>query len=101
VVPLLDSPGSGQKYLLAAEAISGTGMVWPKWTQYCRDTVDQNAISGSTAGFGDGSTLSNIIKTYGGTGVDLHHSWSVAISASPNAAGAKESYGLYVSLEYY
>jgi hypothetical protein len=101
IVPLLDSPGSGQKYLLASEAVSGTGLIWPKWTQYCRDTTDQNAISGSSAGFGDGSTAGNIVKTYGGTGVDLHHSWSVAISASPNAAGAKTDYGLYVSLEYY
>jgi hypothetical protein len=101
IVPLLDSPGSGGKQLQASEAISGTGMVWPKWTQYCRDSVDQNAISGSTAGFGDGSTAGNLKFTYGGTGVDLHHSWAVAISASPNAAGAKEDYGLYVSLEYY
>jgi len=100
IVPLLDSPGSGGKQLQASEVVSGTGMVWPKWTQYCRDSSDQTAINTDVA-FGNGSTGANIIKTYGGTGVDTHHTWSVAISASPNSSGAKESYGLYVSLEYY
>ncbi len=107
IVPLLDSPGSGGKGLQASEVVSGTGMVWPKWTQYCRDTADQNAISGNSAAFGDGSDttksggIANIDRTFGGTGIDTHHSWGIAISASPNAAGAKEDYGLYVSLEYF
>lgn len=106
IVPLLDSPGSGGKQLQASEVVSGTGMVWPKWTQYCRDTTDQGNIN-SDVQFGDGSDttkvagLASIDKTFGGTGVDTHHTWSVAISASPNSSGAKEAYGLYVSLEYY
>jgi hypothetical protein len=105
IVPLLDSPGSGQKQLQATEVISGTGMVWPKWTQYITDSTDQTEVFGFS--FGDGSdttkvaNLANIDKTFGGTGVDTHHTWSVALSASPLSTGAKEAYGLYVSLEYY
>lgn len=101
VVPLLDSPGSGQKYLHNSHTISGTGMVWPKWTQYLTDTTNQSTVLGASNVFGDGSTAGNRIKTYGGTGVDTHHTWSVALSASPLSTGAKEAYGLYVSLEYY
>lgn len=102
VVPLLDSPGSGGKQLQASEVVSGTGMVWPKWTQYMQSSADQDTVFGvGVNSFGDGTTAANIIKTYGGTGIDTHHTWSIALSASPNSSGAKEQYGLYVSLEYY
>ena len=79
-------------------------MVWPKWTQYANQTTIQQSLG---ADFGDGSSITKtagiapIDKTYGGTGIDTHHSWSVAISASPLSSGGKEQYGLYVSLEYY
>lgn len=105
IVPLLDSPGSGQKQLQATETVSGTGMVWPKWTQYIPDATDQTEVFGFS--FGDGSDttkvagVANIDKTFGGTGVDTHHTWSVGLSASPLSTGAKEAYGLYVSLEYF
>jgi hypothetical protein len=108
VVPLLNSPGSGQKQLGATEVVSGSGMVWPKWTQYLTSSTKQDGIFGvGVHSFGDGSDttkvagVANIDKTYGGTGVDTHHTWSVAISASPLSSGSKQSYGLYVSLEYY
>ncbi len=101
VVPLLDSPGSGQQGLQANQVISGTGMVWPKWTQYINTTGRQQLWAGSTAHqFGDGATAANRAKNYGGTGVYTHHTWAVALSASPISLGAKEQYGLYVSLEY-
>ena len=105
VVPLSNSPGSGQKQLQNSEVVSGTGMVWPKWTQYLTDTTKQTGIFGFS--FGDGSDttkvggIAPIDRTYGGTGVDTHHTWSVALSASPLSSGSKEQYGLYVSLEYY
>lgn len=99
IVPLLDSPGSGQKGLQSTEMISGTGMVWPKWSQYLRTTGSQATFFGSTANnFGDGAA--NKQFNYGGTGVDTHHTWSVALSASPLSTGSKESYGLYASVEY-
>lgn len=110
IMPLLDSPGSGQAQLHRDEIVSGTGMAWPKWTQYCTDTGDQTTLVGFS--IGDGSNTSKgaggapagtapIDLTYGGTGVDTHHTWSVALSASPLSSGAKEAYGLYVSLEYF
>ena len=99
IVPLLDSPGSGQKGLQATEAISGTGMVWPKWSQYLRTTAGQQAFFGNTNyNFGDGAASKQL--NYGGTGVDTHHTWSVALSASPLSTGSKTSYALYFSLEY-
>ena len=56
---------------------------------------------GNTAqNFGDGADAGNLGKTYGGTGVDTHHTWSIALSASPLSIGAKDQYGLYVSVEY-
>lgn len=103
-VPLLDSPGSGQKQLQNSEVVSGTGMVWPKWTQYITDSTDQTEVFGFS--FGDGSDtvkvggIAPIDRTFGGSGVDTHHTWSVALSASPLSTGAKEKYGLYVSLEF-
>ena len=101
VVPLLDSPGSGQKQLqfsqqANASHATNTGMIWPKFTQYLA-TTSQTAMFSQT--FGDGSG-SNIKYTYGGTGVDTHHTWCIGISATPLSIGSKEQYGLYVSLEY-
>jgi len=108
IVPLSDSPGSGQKQLQNSEVVSGSGMVWPKWTQYLTQTAQQDAIWGvGVHSFGDGSDttkvggVANIDKTYGGTGVDTHHTWSVALSAAPLSSGSKEQYGLYISLEYF
>ncbi len=101
VVPLADSPGSGQKQLQLSEAAGSTGPIWPKWTQYITTTGNQAAFFGNTlTNFGDGSDGANIGKTYGGSGVDTHHTWSLALSASPLSIGAKDDYGLYVSVEY-
>ena len=73
------------------------GQIWPKWTQYI---TNQATMLGAINNFGDGSTVGNRPKTYGGTGVDTHHTWAVALSASPLSIGSKEQYGLYISLEY-
>jgi hypothetical protein len=107
IVPLMDSPGSGGKQLQNTEVVSGSGMVLPKWTQYITTTSNQQTYFGSTAHqFGDGSDTTKtdgvapIDKTFGGTGVDTHHTWSIALSAAPLSTGSKEDYGLYVSLEY-
>ncbi len=107
VVPLLDCPGSGQKQLQYSEVVSGSGMAWPKWTQYLTNSSNQSTFfGGAYVQFGDGSVttktagIAPIDKTFGGTGVDTHHTWSVAISAAPLSTGSKEDYGLYVSLEY-
>ena len=103
VVPLSNSPGSGQKQLQPSEVADNgnsiPGMMWPKWTQYV-DSTDQTTVFGALNNFGNGSDGANIGKTYGGTGVDTHHTWAVALSASPLSIGSKEQYGLYVSLEY-
>ena len=99
ILPLADSPGSGQKQLDLTEVAGASGPIWPKWTQYVRTTGNQATFFGNTAqNFGDGAA--NLNKTYGGTGVDTHHTWSVALSASPLSIGAKDQYGLYVSVEY-
>jgi hypothetical protein len=108
ILPLMDSPCSGGKGLQATEVVSGTGMVWPKWSQYITTTSNQQAFFSTSVAnnFGDGSdttkvaNVANIDRTYGGTGVDTHHTWSVALSATPLSTGSKEDYGLYVSLEY-
>jgi len=104
VVPLLDSPGSGQMGL--AEVTDNTtgagvtpGMMWPKWTQYV-DSTKQTALMGAANNFGNGHAAANIGNTYGGTGLHTHHTWCVALSASPLSLGSKEQYGIYVSLEY-
>ena len=98
IVPLSDSPGSGQKQLDRSEAAGATGPIWPKWTQYIL-SAKQDGTYG-TGAFGDGSDGAHIGKTYGGTGIDTHHTWSIALSASPLSIGAKNEYGLYVSVEY-
>ena len=101
IVPLSDSPGSGQKQLQNSEAAGATGPIWPKWTQYLRTTGNQATFFGNSShNFGDGADAGNLAKTYGGTGVDTHHTWSIALSASPLSIGSKEQYGLYVSVEY-
>ena len=101
IVPLSDSPGSGQKQLQNSEAAGATGPIWPKWTQYIRTTGNQATFFGNTSqNFGDGAAGGNLGKTYGGSGVDTHHTWSIALSASPLSIGAKDQYGLYVSVEY-
>jgi len=98
IVPLLDSPGSGQRGL--DEVTGATGMIWPKWTQYIHTTANQQTWAGGSTQhqFGDGS--SNLTLNQGGTGYHTHHTWAVALSASPLNIGSKEQYGLYVSLEY-
>ena len=97
IVPLLDSPGSGQRGL--DEVTGATGMIWPKWTQYIHTTANQQTWAGSTQHqFGDGS--SSLTLNQGGTGYHTHHTWAVALSASPLNIGSKEQFGLYVSLEY-
>lgn len=99
VVPLLDSPGSGQRGL--DEVTGATGMIWPKWTQYITETAQQQVWAGAaTHNFGNGSTAGNLLLNQGGTGYHTHHTWAVALSASPLNIGSKEQYGLYVSLEY-
>ena len=101
VVPLANSPGSGQKQLNNNNAAGATGQIWPKWTQYVSNTAQaDSALVPAASNFGDGSSASNLAKTYGGTGLDTHHTWAVALSASPLSIGSKEQYGLYVSLEY-
>jgi len=99
IVPLSDCPGSGQKQLDKTEVAGATGQIWPKWTQYIKST-EQTATFGAGNNFGDGSTGGNLGKTYGGTGIDTHHTWSIALSASPLSIGAKSNYGLYMSVEY-
>lgn len=100
IVPLLDSPGSGQRGL--AEVTGSTGMIWPKWTQLINSTGRQTTYHSSAVSFGteaaDGGGKENY--TQGGTGYHTHHTWAVALSASPLNIGSKEQYGLYVSLEY-
>lgn len=104
IVPLLDSPGSGQRGL--AEITDNTtgvgvvpGLMWPKWSQYV-DSTKQATLMGSANNFGNGHATANIGNTYGGTGLHTHHTWCVALSASPLSLGSKEQYGIYVSLEY-
>ena len=106
IVPLLDSPGSGQRGLneITNAGAATPGMLWPKWTQYLTNTSNQTTWGGSSRfNFGNGSTAlpgGNIGKTFGGTGYHTHHTWAEALSASPLSIGSKEQYGLYVSLEY-
>ena len=106
IVPLLDSPGSGQKGLQEIAVsppgtpdVTNYGMVWPKWSQYI-DSTKQNAIYHPGIGTYDGDSTNGKKFTFGGTGVHTHHTWCVALSASPLAIGSKEQFGLYVALEY-
>lgn len=94
VVPLLDSPGSGQRGIYDRQI-----PMWPKWTQYITNTSNQQTWTGGQTkyNFGDGSAD---VRTHGGTGYHTHHTWAVALSASPLSIGSKESFGLFVSIEY-
>jgi len=96
IVPLLDSPGSGGRGLIS-------GMLYPKWVQYVAPTYQYQVggpISASGyAGYASGSA-GIMSGTWGGTGTDMRHTWRVALSAAPTSIGAKQAYGLYISLEY-
>lgn len=85
VVPLLNSPGSGQRFLSTEYDTA----LKPKWMQY------YNTASPDLPNIGTPSTT----RTFGGTGVDKRHTWRVGMSATPLSLGAKQ-YRLYVSLEY-
>lgn len=85
IVPLLNSPGSGQRFL-SREYDSA---LQPKWRQY------YNTSSPNLPNIGSIST----VRTFGGTGVDTRHTWRVALSATPLNIGSK-NYSLYISLEY-
>ncbi len=105
IVPLLDSPGSGQKGLSevtssppGVPAGAVPGMVWPKWSQYINSSSQSTWHPG--VGSFDGDSDNGKKYTFGGTGLHNHHTWCVALSASPLAIGSKEQFGLYVSLEY-
>ena len=106
ILPLLDSPGSGQQGLqtaLITDASDATpGLMWPKWTQYVNTTARQALFftdGDPVLDFNNASLASNG-KTFGGTGIYTHHTWAVSLSASPLSVGAKDQYGLYISLEY-
>lgn len=85
VVPLLNSPGSGQRFL------DGTydAAFKPKWMQY------YNTSSPDLPNIGAPSTT----RTFGGTGIDKRHTWRVGLSSTPLSIGSK-NYSLYISLEY-
>lgn len=85
IVPLLNSPGSGQRFLDRAY----DSALQPKWRQY------YNTASPNLPNIGANSTT----RTFGGTGVDMRHTWRVAISSQPLNAGSK-SYALQFSVEY-
>lgn len=86
IVPLLNSPGSGQRYL---DGTYDTAFK-PKWLQY------YNTSNPDTTNIGANTTT----RTFGGTGVDTRHTWRLALSATPLSVGSKEQYAGYVSLEY-
>jgi len=96
IVPLLDNPGSGGRGLIS-------GMLYPKWVQYITP-ASQNVVGGPVSAYNftgkDSGNAGIMSGTWGGTGTDVTHTWRVALSASPTSIGAKQSYALYVSLEY-
>lgn len=85
IVPLLNSPGSGQRFLDRSYDTA----LQPKWRQY------YNTASPNLANIGARGTT----RTFGGTGVDMRHTWRVAISSQPLNAGTK-AYALQFSAEY-
>lgn len=89
IVPLLDSPGSGGRFLAAP---LNTGV--PKFTQYVSSAA-QTSLFGMTAR----PSGTYMASSYGGTGYDTTHTWRVAISSSPTSIGSK-LFGLYFSVEY-
>lgn len=86
IVPLLNSPGSGQRFL---DGTYDTAYK-PKWLQY------YNTSSPNLPNIGANSTT----RTFGGTGVDTRHTWRVALTATPLSIGSKTQYGLHFSCEY-
>lgn len=94
IVPLVDSPGSGGRYL-NDQYQAGAQKLAPKWKQYYIPGTTRDVPNIGTAG----ETAASY-TTYGGTGIDRRHTWRVAISATPLSIGSKEQYGAYVSLEY-
>lgn len=86
IVPLLDSPGSGQRFLHSAY----DGAYQPKWRQY------YNTSSPNLPNIGAMSTT----RTFGGTGVDTRHTWRTVLSATPLSVGSKAQYALRFSIEY-
>lgn len=94
IVPLVNSPGSGGKYLNSQYDI-GSKKFAPKWKQYYNSVSPLNVPNIGAAGNEDST-----YQTFGGTGVDKRHTWRVALSATPLSIGSKEKYGIYVSLEY-
>jgi hypothetical protein len=93
IVPLLDSPGSGGRFLVPP---LGSGLS-PKFIQYVKNTTGGQNIFGVTVPKDSGTYLST---SFGGTGYDTRHTWRVGLSASPLSIGSKIQYGLYISLEY-
>jgi len=93
IVPLLDSPGSGGRYVAQPLA---SGFV-PKFIQYIKNTTGGQNVFGIATPFDSGTYLNN---SFGGTGYDTRHTWRVGLSASTLSIGSKVQYGLYVSLEY-
>lgn len=85
VVPLLNSPGSGQRFL----DHNYDSTIKPKWLQY------YNSSSPDLPNIGANATTG----TYGGSGVDTRHTWRLAVSSTPLNIGSK-NYSLYISLEY-
>ena len=85
IVPLLNSPGSGQRFLDR----NYDAALQPKWRQY------YNTASPNLPNIGAVSTT----RTFGGTGVDRRHTWRVAISAQPLNAGSKR-FAAFMSVEY-
>ena len=97
IVPLVNSPGSGQRGLRLASQATASLSPLPKWIQYLSSTY-QGYFNGN---FGNGHSDATLkTRSHGGTGYDLAHTWCVGLSASPLSIGSKEQYGLYVSLEY-
>lgn len=88
VVPLTNSPGSGQRFL---DGTYDTAYK-PKWLQF----YNTGKLPYNVPNIGARTTT----RTFGGTGVDTRHTWRVALSATPLSIGSKTQYGLYVSLEY-
>lgn len=88
IVPLLNSPGSGQE-LLNTVTYTADSALQPKWKQY------YNTSSPNLPNIGSPSTT----RTYGGTGLALRHTWRVVISAQPLNAGSK-TFAANISLEY-
>jgi hypothetical protein len=87
IVPLLDSPGSGQRFLHRTY----DSAFQPKWKQYYNSSAPLTVPN-----IGAAATT----RTFGGTGIDTRHTWRVLLSGTPNTVGSKTNYAMHVSLEY-